>query len=216
MASSGFPLTETMRGMFLEWNEARESKQYTIAVVNAWPKTIDADRLVRAVEESVAAHEIFRMRFVETEGEVRWTIDDSIAIKVKREEMSDAEAGDLARKFVRGFDAFKGPLARFRLVESPTGYRLFTEIFHVISDGTTFRRFFHEVEERYDRQGMSVPEVRPHEDTPFSEYAEAEERSFEGEAYRAAREDAISRFSGRAMTVPEENGKGKRENGNIR
>ena len=30
-----------MLGMFLEWNNARESSQYTVAIVNIFPKTID-------------------------------------------------------------------------------------------------------------------------------------------------------------------------------
>ena len=132
---TSYPLTETMLGMFLEWNESRESSQYTIAVVNRWPKTVDADRLAKAVEAAVEAHEVFRMRFVEEEGEVRWTLDENVKIKVARAEMSEEEADALGRDFARGFDAFKGPFARFSVVETPKSVRLFTEIFRIRRGG---------------------------------------------------------------------------------
>ena len=142
-----------MLGMFLEWNNARESSQYTVAIVNIFPKTIDPERLVRAVESAAADNEMFKARFILEDEAPRWVIDESIAIKVSRGNMSDAEADAYQQGFARGFDAFNGPFARFSLIETPTTYRLFTEMFHVVVDGTSGRRFFDEIMARYGGSG---------------------------------------------------------------
>ena len=215
-AMTSYPLSETMLGMFLEWNESRESSQYTIAVVNRWPKTVDADRLAKAVDAAVEAHEVFRMRFVEEEGEVRWTLDDNVEIKVARAEMSEEEADARERGFARGFDAFKGPFARFSVVETPKSVRLFTEIFHMVSDGTSLRNFFNDIERNYASElGVRSEELGVAK-VKFSEYVEAEKAGFESAAYAEAREAAIARFAGRSMTEPEWGMGSKSEAGSVK
>ena len=194
-----YPLTETMLGMFLEWNVARESPQYTVAIVNVFPKTIDPERLVRAVESAAADNEMFRARFILEDEAPRWVIDESIAIKVSRAAMSDAEADAYQQGFARGFDAFKGPFARFSLVETPTTYRLFTEIFHVVVDGTSGHLLFEEIMARYSGSlgGDAAPAAA------FADYVAAELATFASPEYAEARDAAQQRFAGRLMSVPE-------------
>lgn len=53
--------------MMLERNENRSSTRYTQAFAYTFPKSIDADRLVRAIEETAAANSVFQTRFTETD-----------------------------------------------------------------------------------------------------------------------------------------------------
>ena len=199
-----FPLTETMLGMFLEWNSARESTQYTIAIVNVFPKTIDPERLVRAVESASAANAMFKMRFVLEDEVPRWVLDESIEIKVSRTTMSDAEADAYQQSYARGFDAFAGPFGRFTLVETPTTCRLLTEIFHVVMDGTSGRLFFHEIMTRYQEgAGPTSAQSNGEATRTFADYVAAEQASFASPEYAEAKEAAIARFTGRMMSVPE-------------
>ena len=191
------PLTETMTGMFLEWNEDRNGLRYTIAIANTFPKGVDADRLARAVEAAVADESIYRMRFVETDEGVRWTLDDSLRIRVQRSPLSDAEADAKERDFARPFDAFSGPFARFELIETPSSVRLFTELFHLLSDGTSIRTLFDAIEAHY----AGRPAPRPA--FSFADYADREAASFATPDYAAAKQNAQALFSGLSMTVPE-------------
>ena len=199
-----YPLSETMLGMFLEWNNARESSQYTVAIVNIFPKTIDPERLVRAVESAAADNEMFKARFILEDEAPRWVIDESIAIKVSRGNMSDAEADAYQQGFARGFDAFNGPFARFSLIETPTTYRLFTEMFHVVVDGTSGRRLFDEIMARYS-EVFAPPSARLNNGATesFADYVAAEQDTFASPEYADARDAAQKRFAGRSMSVPE-------------
>lgn len=192
-----YPLTETMTGMMLEWNENRASARYTIAIANIFPKSINPDKLVKAIEDSTTANEIFRTRFIETGDGWKWYADETIRIVVKRTSFSDIEA-DLRQKcFAKSFDPFSEPLIRFELVETPTTFRLFTEVFHPIFDGTTTTAFFSEISSRYSSCTVPLPKHL------FSEYAAKESASFTSPEYDKAKSDAIARFSGKSMTVPE-------------
>ena len=191
-----------MLGMFLEWNNARESSQYTVAIVNIFPKVIDPERLVRAVESAAADNEMFKARFILEDEAPRWLIDESIEIKVSRGAMSDVEADVYQQGFARGFDAFKGPFVRFSLIETPKTYRLFTEIFHVVVDGTSGRILFDAIEANYSADAaVAQDDAAAH--VPFADYVAAEQASFNSPEYIEARDAAQKRFAGRSMSLPE-------------
>ena len=198
-----YPLTESQLGMFLDWDSARESTQYTIAIVNRFPRKIDGDAFTAALEAAFAAEPIYRARFIQTDESVRWLVDDSITIKVVRREMSDADADVRARTFARGFDAFTGPLVRLELIETPSRHLLLTEIFHLITDGTSVRNLFKDVESRYAGAAAATAPSRPQVQTPFfGDYAATEPLAFKTAAYAEARQAAHERFANCEMSAP--------------
>ena len=108
-----------------------------------------------------------------------------------------------------------------KLIETPTTYRLFTEIFHVVVDGTSGRRFFEEIMARYNvdasasvgaaslpREETDVSSITGGRDAsathvPFADYVAAEQSSFDSPEYVEARDAAQKRFAGRSMSLPE-------------
>jgi len=192
-------LTETMLGMFLEWDAERDSTRYTLALSVEFPKSVDAGRLAAATEAALRADPIWRVRLVEKDGAVGWTIDEGMDIRVARRSATDAEVERERRTFARGFDVFAGPLVRFSLAETPTRSVLFVEVSHLVCDGTSMRVLLEEIGRRYD--GAAARE-RENGAEVFAAYAEREAEGFGGADYAAAKAAAEERFDGRSMTVP--------------
>lgn len=192
-------LTETMLGMFLEWDAARDSTQYTLAVSYEFAKSVDAGRLAAAAEAALRADPMCRMRLVEKDGAVGWAIDEGMEIRVARRSATDAEVERERRAFARGLDVFAGPLVRFSLAETPTRLVLFTEVSHLVCDGTSLRVLMEEIGRHYD--GAAVRD-RGDGAAVFAAYAEREAAGVGGAEYAAAKAAAEERFDGRSMTVP--------------
>lgn len=193
-----YPLSETQLGMFLEWNKNRSGTQYTITYVYRLPKTIDADRLERAFRVAWDASPIFRTRLVEEDGEIRQYSDSSLEIPFVRSKMSAVEADQFEKSFPKPFDAFAEPMVRCELVETEDDYRLISEYFHLIADGTSLRMLSRAISAHYN--GEEAPAV---ESLPFFDYVACERESFESPEYREAAAAAKEKFSGKSMTVPE-------------
>ena len=192
-----YPLTESQLGMFLEWNARRESSQYSLGYVYRLPKTVDCEKLERAIRTFLDAHPVFRTRLVEADGEIMQGIDESIEFPFVRSEMSDAEADRYERTFPRAFDLMKGPLMRYEFVKTPSGTRLFAEYAHIIADGSSIRSMVDSISSIY-AGGVADPES-----LAFEKAVALERESFASDDYRAAAAEAKARFEGRAMTVPE-------------
>ena len=198
-----WPLTESQLGMFLAWNEDHDSTQYAVPVAFRLPKTVDPNRLEKAIRTVVDANPVFRTRFVEEDGEIRQVSDPAIEIPIARRTVSAAEAESVFAAYPHPYDYFKGPLFRVEILETPEDVRLILDWAHVIVDGTTAALFFSAVSALYDGKGGSVADSA--EQIDIFTYAENEKKGFESADYRDAAEAAKARFGGRAMTVPEAN-----------
>ncbi len=190
-----YPLTQSQLGMFLEWNANRASTQYSICYHHILPKSIDIERLQKAIEEFVQAHDAFRIRFVETDGEIRQYADSSLKFEVVRREMSDEQEKSYRRTFPRPFDPFSASPIRLEIVETDSGYALYVEAFHPITDGTSMREIHAAISALYN--GGEAEK----EETSFLDYAEREAEAFETDDYRAAKEAAKTKFEGKSATT---------------
>ena len=197
-----WPLTESQLGMFLAWNTDHASTQYAVPVGFRLPRTVDPDRLERAIRTFVDANPVFRTRFVEEDGEYRQTSDPSIEIPYVRRTVSVAEAESVFASYPHPYDYMKGPLFRVEILETPEDIRLILDWAHIIVDGSTAGLFFAAVSALYG--GKDDPGAAGAEQLDIFSYAESERRGFESADYREAAEAARARFDGRAMTVPEE------------
>ena len=192
-----YPLTETQLGMFLDWNADRASTQYSLAYGYRLPKSVDPDRLEAAFRSFVNSHPVFRTRLVETDDGVRQGSDPDLAITFRHERMSAVEADRLDATFPRPFDPFSEAPVRFLFVHTPEDVRLYVELLHLITDGTSIDLFTRGVSALYDGRDPGG------ESRSFADYAATEATSFDTPDYRAAEADAKARFAGRAMTTPE-------------
>ena len=212
-----WPLTESQLGMFLAWSEDHDSTQYAVPVAFRFPKTVDPNRLEKAIRTIVDANPVFRTRFIEEGDGIRQVSDPAIEIPITRRTVSVAEAESVFAAYPHPYDYFKGPLFRVEILETPEDVRLILDWAHIIVDGTTGALFFSSVSALYDGEGGPVAGRMGQID--IFTYAENEKKGFESADYREAAEAAKARFGGRTMTVPEEGnreeGTGKREQGNV-
>lgn len=201
-----YPLTDSQIGMMMDWLENRDSNRYTLAIANRFSKAIDANRLLTAVESVINSEPIYKAIFVE-DGELYWKIATDRTITGKKSVMSEEAAAAYAENFPAAFDAFNGPLVRFEVVESPVAVRLLLEIFHPITDGTSVNLLLSAIGEEYASGNVRPPVLCVNGGKcDFGTYAEQEVARTTRQpdaAYLEAKADAIRRFSGRNMSIPE-------------
>ena len=171
-----YPLTQTQFGMYLSWAEDHASTQYAVPVGFRLPRTVDPDRLERAIRTFVDANPVFRTRFVEEDGEYRQVSDPSIEIPYVRRTVSVAEAEGVFAAYPHPYDYLKGPLFRVEILETPEDIRLILDWAHVIVDGSSAALFFSALSALNDGKDGLAAVGEQHLDI-FS-YAESERLSF--------------------------------------
>ena len=196
-----WPLTESQLGMFLAWNKDHDSTQYAVPVAFRLPKTVDLNRLEKALSTAIAAYPVFRTRFVEEDGEIRQISDPSIQIPIVRRTVSVPEAESAMAAYPHPYDYFKGPLFRIEILETPEAVWLILDWAHVIIDGTSGTAFFDAVSALYN--GEDAVSAIKAETVDIFTYAANEKKGFESAEYREASEAAKMRFGGRSMTAVE-------------
>lgn len=189
-----YRLLETQLGMFLEYNRNREAKQYSFSYLHKLPSWVDIVKLEQCIKSFVTAHEIFRARFVEEEGEVR-QYESTEEVPFEHLTMSEAEAEAFLATLPQPIDIFKEPGVRFTFITLPEGGGyLIANFLHLLGDGSSVTAMNKYVSALYNGE---QPQLIVHS---YFDYAEREAKSFESEEYRAAAQAAQEKFAGHTMT----------------
>ncbi len=133
-----YPVTRIQQGIFFETQTHPGETIYNIPTLITLDKSVDTDKLKKAIVATVNAHPYLMTRFfVNDQGEIRqkrsghkhFTEADIEIIKCHS---ADEVRGDLAKPY----DLQKDVLFRFRLILSDEGNYLFLDAHHIIVDGT--------------------------------------------------------------------------------
>ncbi len=187
-----YPLLQSQMGIFLEWIANPEMKQGTLPYIIPVSKSIDSERMSRAVDQLVAARPEMKMRFVmEAEG-VRQYIDENMQISLSIKKKSETEAKDYLDNFIKPFDLLSGePLWRFEIMETEERKYFLVNVHHIISDGTTMgKNLFHELSVLYAGGSIEPPTKT------ILDYAEEEAEQIGGEAYEKAKAYYAAKYQG--------------------
>ena len=113
--------------------------------------SIDLEKAVKAVNDTVAAHDVFKCRFVFNEevGEICQRFDGEVT-PVEIEKLSDAEFEQRKKNLLQPYKLLNSPLYRIYLLETPSGKYFYCDFYHAIMDGIAiYFMFTNEVEMRY-------------------------------------------------------------------
>ena len=156
--TSGFYPLRPIQRWLIETNLNKVNS--TMMNVNAFyqiDNSIDFEKAAKAINETVAAHDIFKTRFVlhpET-GELCQRFDGEIT-PVKIEKLSDAEFEIRKKILLQPYKLLNSPLYRIYLFETPSGKYFFCDFYHAVMDGIAiYFMFTNEVELRYKGRKFS-------------------------------------------------------------
>ncbi len=168
---------------------------------------LDTRRFTQAVEETLARHEAFRLRF-DADG-ARQSIDPQAAFRVELVDLSTIPADIaeaefealLSRQARLPFDLSQGPIVRTFLVkQSDTTHVFVIYCHHIAFDGYSSELVVREVAERY----AAAAEGRTAELKPIAQFSEYVARSFRrrNDKTRAAALDHWATVFGDELPVP--------------
>ena len=168
-----YPLRPIQR-LFIDthFNRAKSTMMNVGALLKLSP-VVDMERLADAINETLAAHDIFHCRLVfhpETQ-DICQTFDSEI-VPVKIEKTSDEEFELLRKKLLKQpYKLINKPLYNITLVETPTSKYLYLDFYQAIMDGTSIAiLFIREINMRY--KGRYLPTKFP----SYAQFVENEEK----------------------------------------
>ena len=119
---------------------------------------VDFERLVSAVQTVLRRHDAYGTRF--------FYAPDGITVRqrfvperaeLRIEDVTSEEFEQLRKGLVRNFPLIGQPLYRVRAFRTPSGNYFFMDAHHSISDGTSIKIFFREIDQIY--RGETLPEA---------------------------------------------------------
>ena len=123
--------------------------------------SLDMERLASAINDTLAAHDIFRCRilFHPETGDICQRFDGSLS-KVRIESLSEEEFEKRKLELKRPYQIIDRPLFRIYLIITPSGKYMYLDFYHVIMDGVaTAMLFFRELDLRYRGKRVKQDEM---------------------------------------------------------
>lgn len=149
------PLTGSQEGIFAVCDKNPDSTIYNIPFLFRLEDGIDTDRLVRALEETVAAHPYLNAHFfVGEDGNLSQKMgetDFSAAVK----KMTDADFAKEKNSLVRPFRLTDSRMYRIEIYLTDTAKYLFTDFHHILADGNSYDIFFEDLDRAYRGEELS-------------------------------------------------------------
>ena len=190
-----YPLTQPQLGIYFECVQHPEITEYNQPFVAHLPKTIDPDRLERALKTVYNARPELRTRYILQDGEPRQYVGEKDTLEVKRLTMTEAEAEEFVKNSVTPFDIYNEVLCRFWIIETPKEYVMLTQIHHLFADGMSLVMGFATRDFTLAYKGEPLPEI------PYGQFDAAleEEASFATPEYARAKEYYREKYEGLNM-----------------
>ncbi|MFA4997436.1 MAG: amino acid adenylation domain-containing protein, partial [Bacteroidales bacterium] len=142
-----YPLTETQKGIYYDWEKAREALQYNIplAVRSSLDKGPDHARLREALTQVVETHPYLKTRLVLHGGEVMQQRRDTQPVEILVKNSSDSKMGSIMTGFVEPFDLFTDNLYRFEIHITESSLYLLLDFHHIAFDGASLGIFLQDL-----------------------------------------------------------------------
>ena len=147
-----YPLTKTQEGIFSECMANPNGTAYNNPILLKLGSGIDAERLRKAVEQTVEAHPHLKTRiFLNDSGDVRLRrLDsDTMATQTAIQMVNTASIDDIKAGLLKPFPLIGGQLFRASIIKADEGLFLFIDIHHIVSDGASFDILFEDITNAY-------------------------------------------------------------------
>ena len=178
-------LSKTQYGIYAECANHSGEICYNLPYLYTLDRSLDADRLCRAIETAVKSHPTLCTRIVlNDDGEPMQTIDQSPLTvdhsPLTIEDVDDIEA--VKASLVQPFDIFNDRLFRIRVLRDKKHLYLFIDYHHIIVDGTSMHLLLGDIDKAYHGEALDAEELT------LAEVAAGEEAARSTPAFGEAKE----------------------------
>ena len=144
---SDYPLTKTQEGILVECMSNPDSTIYNIPLILKLDRSVDLDRLEKAVTDMVNSHPYMKMTiFSNKDGDFRAKRRDDDPVVIKH---LKTESGFDFKELVKPFNVVGDDLYRIVIIEADEKY-LFMDIHHIMADGESYEVVVKDIEDAYN------------------------------------------------------------------
>lgn len=182
-------LTYPQQGVYYDCMKNPALTTYNIPFMISLPDGLKGEDIVKAVKDTVLAHQSLRFIFTTKDGEAVQKFVEDMPIEIPVVNMTQEELEKEKATFVRPFNLAKGPLFRFELVECDQHFYLLTDIHHLVSDGGSENIFLQEICARLNGEETEAEEYT------YLQFATDQRAAEGGDSYQASKDFFAKRLS---------------------
>lgn len=137
-----YPLTPNQLGVYIDWEQNRESLQYNIPTLLRF-ENVDAERLADCLRQVVDAHAYMKVRLERHDGEVMQHRCDDAAPVVQVQTLAEMPSDGFFQQRIRPFNLLEDSLYRIEVYAFKNTTWLLMDVHHIVFDGGSlgvFRR----------------------------------------------------------------------------
>ncbi|MBY7738569.1 non-ribosomal peptide synthetase [Paenibacillus polymyxa] len=154
-SSEYYPLSSAQKRLYILNQLEGAELSYNIPGAMLLEGELDRQRFEEAFRGLVARHETLRTGFEMVKGEAVQQIYEEAAFQVEYVQISEEQAEETVRQFVRPFDLAKPPLLRVGLAElAPDRHILMFDTHHIVSDGVSIDVLIEELVRLYSGEQL--------------------------------------------------------------
>ena len=146
-----YPLSPNQLGVYYECVQNPYEAQYNLPAIVRFDKSVNADRLRKAIIKTINAYPYLKTRITLHDGELMHRRDDSIAIDeipiIETDDISDRE---IEKSDIKIFKLRDSQLFRAKIYKTLRETVLFFDIHHIISDGESLDNLFNNIACAYE------------------------------------------------------------------
>ncbi len=156
-----YPLTETQKGIYYDWEKAREALQYNIpvAIRSGDTKTFEPARLKEALIKVMDKHHTLKTRLVLHQGEVMQQRRDNQPTEIFVHSADEDKMKSVMTQFVQPFDLFNDNLYRFEIYTTQSSVYLLMDFHHIAFDGASMGIFLEDLREVLEGKELKAETV---------------------------------------------------------
>ncbi|WP_146236243.1 condensation domain-containing protein, partial [Paenibacillus barcinonensis] len=150
-----YPLSSAQKRLYILNQLEGAELSYNIPGAMLLEGQLDRQRFEEAFRGLVARHETIRTGFEMVQGEAVQRIYEEAAFEVEYVQISEEQAEETVRQFVRAFDLAKPPLLRVGLAKlAPDRHILMFDTHHIVSDGVSMDVLIEEFVHLYSGESL--------------------------------------------------------------
>lgn len=152
-----YPLSQTQLEVVAMTMKNEGEGSYNCPWLNKLDNEVDLPRLIKALQIAGDNHPMIKARLEEDESGMPVFVDHSDEpIVVSTVKLSDEK--ELFQHIRKEYDLFSEPLYRFEICKTGDGNYLYTDFFHIVTDGYSYQLFFNDVSAAYSGKSL-LPET---------------------------------------------------------
>lgn len=176
-----YPITETQKGIFIEWSMNPHSVTYNIPVMFKLSPNLNLASFIEAVKTALHAHPYIKTTlFSDKNGDIRARRNEEKDIDVN---IVSCKSVPSVEELVIPFDLLDSPLYRITIYKAADGNYFFMEFHHIIADGTSEAILISDINKAYAGETIPTETYSGFEIALDEEVARKSDRLQEAKAY---------------------------------